>query len=49
MTLLEKVWLLDTLLVFLEKAGRFLLRPHRGQRQARVDRKAWRKLAETRL
>lgn len=47
--MLEKVWLLDTLLAFLEKAGLFLLRPHRGQRQARVDRKIWRKLADTRL
>lgn len=47
--MLEKVWLLDTLLVFLERAGLFLRRPHRGQRQARVARKAWRKLAETRL
>lgn len=47
--MLEKVWLLDTLLAFLEKAGPLLLRPARGQRQTRVDRKIWRKLAETRL
>lgn len=49
MALLEKLWLLDTLLAFLEKASLFVPRPHRGQRQARVDRKTWRKLAETRL
>ena len=47
--MLEKVWLLDTLLVFLDKVGPLRPRPPRGQRQASVARKVWRKLAETRL
>jgi hypothetical protein len=47
--LLEKAWLLDMLLGFREKAGLLLLRRHSGHRQVSVDRKIWRKLAETRL